>query len=1408
MKRRSRLYTSLRGLLNQLGQPRQRRSRGQRTPRCFESLEMRLALAGINGPFTTDPAYNPQEPFHIHAGLTMYVNSQKVTVPVFTPNPEDIHTHDTSGSIHIHPQAARTTFVTLNDVFEAWRTAPSGGNPNAVVSATKLLNNVVDTGHSLRMFVNGVETDAFEKYQIHDKDQILLVYGSNPVVTLNTNQGPIVVEMLENMTPGTVDNFLTYVNSGAYDSSVFHRYVSGFVLQGGGFKSTDPTFTAASQITNIPTNAAIVNEFDNWAVTSGTGAAVTQGNAVIQLPSTADLSRVVVGDRIRLTGRTDGLASSNMFDITAINDATNTVTVAQAPTAATNSSVAWTVFPRVNIANTIAMAKLGGDPNSATNQFFINLANNDSNLDLQNGGFTVFARIFDVAQAQTTDSTTPANQLLNGSYTSFVSNLSNTNAGGAFTDLPLATGSQLVTLQSVTGDGEVKGTIYNDTDGSGTRGSGEVVRSGITIYDDANNNQQKDATEESTTTDSSGNYTLRLAPGQHFIRMVPVNSTTQSNPQAGYTLTVQVGRDITARDFGLVTLAAPTGIDLVAATDSGSSSTDNITSFNNSTSQKAPQFTVSGVLAGATVQILSDGVAIGQATVPAGGNGTITVTANGTTTISEGTHTITAAQTLNGSTGTMVAASGLTFKVDTTGPQFTSTAPLTANIDVAINYDAQTNEESSGVIYTLQSPPTGATIGATTGVISWTPTTAQLGSAQFTVIATDAAGNASNQVVSLNVTKLPQVRVRLAVTDLTGNPLTAINVGDVFQLRGFVKDVRTAATGASAIYEDVTWNGSVASVVAGSLVYGTNYSQNQSGTISAGLLDEIGASSPSATALGNGEFQLFQVNLRADAAGSLAFVGNPPDVTPAHNVTLFNGTAAVPTDEIDFGQTTAIQVRQVSPGSLAGFVYTDTNNNGTMDSGESPIPNVTVTLTGTDSFGVAVSRTATTGTDGSYKFDNLNPGSYKLNETQPTGQLNSLPIVDGKDTIGSQGGTASANDELTITLAEGTNGTNNNFAELVGYTLGGTVAVNESPGSGSETSVGSPLSFANVQIQLYSADAQDQPVGSALQTTEVNSDGSFSFAGLSTGKYVANVATPVFLTGTPVNQVIQVGTNTTPTQVMVTASRQAQFISYRDYMNSSSTHGVFAALADGATKNAWTAFDSTWDGFTNLSVTLVNDGNRLRIDAKNSTGAAVSSEVPVTDPRVRVVGQDGTTKLFRLTGSAVDYNLNSGVPSTSASLRLSDSSDAASDPNSDTANDSQNSGITENPPAEGEASGWLTVPSDSVLQPIAAIGISQDPLATTDSTLNAANVVFVDPRVPSSGLVSTSSTPLINDPAWSPSAVDQALAESADKEFKATDFAGDEFEDTVDELAHIHADSADTSNELLDFLLDDALVSS
>jgi len=63
----------------------------------------------------------------------------------------------------------------------------------------------------------------------------LLKRASNPVVSLSTNRGDIVVELFEEEAPQSVRNFLYYVNSGYYTDTIFHRVIPDFMIQGGGF---------------------------------------------------------------------------------------------------------------------------------------------------------------------------------------------------------------------------------------------------------------------------------------------------------------------------------------------------------------------------------------------------------------------------------------------------------------------------------------------------------------------------------------------------------------------------------------------------------------------------------------------------------------------------------------------------------------------------------------------------------------------------------------------------------------------------------------------------------------------------------------------------------------------------------------------------------------------------------------------------------------------------------------------------------------------------------------------------------------------------------------------------------------------------------------------------------------------
>ena len=59
--------------------------------------------------------------------------------------------------------------------------------------------------------------------------------SAQPVIVMETSKGVLKVELDPAKAPLTVANFLTYVDSGFYDDTVFHRVIEGFVVQGGGF---------------------------------------------------------------------------------------------------------------------------------------------------------------------------------------------------------------------------------------------------------------------------------------------------------------------------------------------------------------------------------------------------------------------------------------------------------------------------------------------------------------------------------------------------------------------------------------------------------------------------------------------------------------------------------------------------------------------------------------------------------------------------------------------------------------------------------------------------------------------------------------------------------------------------------------------------------------------------------------------------------------------------------------------------------------------------------------------------------------------------------------------------------------------------------------------------------------------
>ena len=74
------------------------------------------------------------------------------------------------------------------------------------------------------------------------------------MVKLHTNHGVITLELDAAKAPATVENFLSYVKSGHFNNTIFHRVIDGFMIQGGGF---EPGMKQKS------TRAPVKNEADN-----------------------------------------------------------------------------------------------------------------------------------------------------------------------------------------------------------------------------------------------------------------------------------------------------------------------------------------------------------------------------------------------------------------------------------------------------------------------------------------------------------------------------------------------------------------------------------------------------------------------------------------------------------------------------------------------------------------------------------------------------------------------------------------------------------------------------------------------------------------------------------------------------------------------------------------------------------------------------------------------------------------------------------------------------------------------------------------------------------------------------------------------------------------------------------------
>ena len=80
--------------------------------------------------------------------------------------------------------------------------------------------------------------------KVYDKQpEMNINTGSNYTAVIKTNLGDMTVEFFTDDAPMTVNNFISLSKDGYYDNVIFHRVISGFMIQGGDPKSADPSFS-------------------------------------------------------------------------------------------------------------------------------------------------------------------------------------------------------------------------------------------------------------------------------------------------------------------------------------------------------------------------------------------------------------------------------------------------------------------------------------------------------------------------------------------------------------------------------------------------------------------------------------------------------------------------------------------------------------------------------------------------------------------------------------------------------------------------------------------------------------------------------------------------------------------------------------------------------------------------------------------------------------------------------------------------------------------------------------------------------------------------------------------------------------------------------------------------------------
>ncbi|HEY2840346.1 MAG TPA: putative Ig domain-containing protein [Pirellulales bacterium] len=661
-----------------------------------------------------------------------------------------------------------------------------------------------------------------------------------------------------------------------------------------------------------------------------------------------------------------------------------------------------------NTAGTIAMARTS-DPNSGTSEYFFNVVDDSAALAPgASGGYTVFGQVLgnglSVLQAIN------AQQTLNDYFPSYQG--SQTDPNNLLGPIPLVNfdpdtateidADNLIIVNSVTlAGGSISGTIFDDQDGNGQINGPDAGLSGFTVFIDADDNGQFTAGEASAVTDSSGNYTFsNVTAGNYVVRVLSQTGWTQTSPVeatpafGAQRFTLQTSQTLTGENFGFaVVLSTPATPVLPSVFDSGSSNSDGKTNLS------SLQFVVNGVQAGATITLRDGQNVIGSA-VAQGSSVTITPSAA----FADGTHSITAAQSLDGQTSSASAVE--TVVVKTTPPSITSTPPANATVGQPYTYNVSVG--SDVVSLSLLNALAGMVAPTLSAPLSWTPTSSQIGPQSVTLVATDVYGNTAHQLISIAVNgppffpPIPDQKINQGST-LSFTP-TATDLDPLTYSLGAGAPVGVTIDPISGLF---TWQPTVSDAPG---PYSITIQVKDPGGLTASQVLHVLVNAPPVVGaiapqqVDEGGTLSFQIPAMDQDALTYQLIGNPPagvsvsstgvftwQPTAAQVGALYNFTVRVTdTGGLSVDQPFAVTVNKIS-GTFSGTVFVDEAGDGQLDGPDVGEAGFTVYIDANDDGQLDNGdRSTVTDTNGNYSFNAL-PGAYVLRVAPQNGWAQTSP---------------------------------------------------------------------------------------------------------------------------------------------------------------------------------------------------------------------------------------------------------------------------------------------------------------------------------------------------------------------------------------------------------------------------------